>query len=89
MALVNCEQGVKSHPIFSPGDETPGAAGGGTGTAGDNTEENETSGKTLLHPSRNCNRRLSSGSDEGEGTPGGKAEGGWEAKGAAEWEEAV
>ena len=89
MALVNCEQGVKSHPILSPGDETAGAAGGGTGTAGNDTEENKTGGKTLLHPSWNCNRRLSGCSDEGEGEPGGTTEGGWEANGAAGWEEAA
>ena len=73
---------VKSHPILCPGHETAGADGGGAGTADDDTEENEGGGKTLLDPSRICNRRLSARSDEGESEPCGKAEGCWEEKGA-------
>ena len=78
---------VKSHPILSPGHETAGADGGGTGIADNDTEENEGGGETLLHPSRTCNRRLPARSDEGESEPCGKAEGCWEEKGA--WWEAA
>ena len=63
------------------------SGGGGAGTADDDTEENEGGGKTLLDPSRICNRRLSARSDEGESEPCGKAEGCWEEKGAG-WEAA-
>ena len=79
--------GVKSHPILSPGHATAGADGGGAGTADDDTEENEAGGNTVLHPPRTCNRRLPAGSDEGQGEPCGKAEGGWEETGAG-WEAA-
>ena len=76
--LANCERRVKSQPILCPGHKTTGAVRGGAGTSNDDQQANKAGGETLLPPPWRDHRGLVDPADEGEGTLGGEAEGGWQ-----------
>ena len=76
--LLIVNGGVKSQPILCPGHKTTGAVRGGAGTSNDDQQANKGGLKTLLPPPWRDHRGLVDPADEGEGTLGGEAEGGWE-----------